>query len=80
MTDKMKVLLNSKDKNAINLANVIGISVSSNYLMLALTDGREMRFLFGTTNELNALFGAIMTFLADDEAKVFDCQEFMKTL
>ena len=80
MTDKMKILLNSKDKNAVNLANVIGISVSGNYLMLALTDGREMRLIYGSTDELNALFGAIMAFLADDEAKVFDCQEFMKTL
>lgn len=80
MTDKMKILLNSKDKNAYNLANVISISVSGNHLMLALTDGREPRFIYGSADELNALFGAIMAFLADDEAKVFDCQEFMKTL
>ena len=80
MTDKMKFLLNSKDKNAVNLANVIGISVSSNHLMLALTDGREMRFIYGSTDELNALFGAIMVFLADDNAKVFDCQEFINNL
>lgn len=76
----MKFLINSKDNKAINLANVIGISVSNNYLMLALTDGREMRFIYGATDDLNALFGAIMAFLADDEAKVFDCLEFMKTL
>lgn len=80
MTDKMKILLNSKDKTAYNLANVISISVSGNHLMLALTDGREPRFIYGSADELNALFGAIMTFLADDEAKVFDCQEFMKTI
>ena len=81
----MKFLLNSKDKNAVNLANVIGISVSDNYLMLALTDGREMRFLFGTSRELNALFNAIMAFLADDDAKafdakVFDCYKFINNL
>ena len=85
MTDKMKILLNSKDKNAVNLANVIGISVSNNYLILALIDGREMRFIFGTTRELDALFDAIMAFLADDDtkafgAKVFDCYEFINNL
>ena len=81
----MKFLLNSKDKNAVNLANVIGISVSSYHLILALTDGREMRFIYGSTDELNALFNAIMAFLADDDtkafgAKVFDCYEFINNL
>lgn len=85
MTDKMKILLNTKDKTAYNLANVISISVSGNHLMLALTDGREPRFIYGSADELNALFGAIMAFLADDDtkafgAKVFDCYEFINNL
>ena len=80
MTDKMKILLNPKDKTAYNLANVISISVSGNYLMLALTDGREPRLIYGSADELYALFGAIMVFLADDNAKVFDCQEFINNL
>ena len=80
MTDKMKILLNSKDKTAYNLANVISISVSGNHLMLALNDGREPRFIYGSADELNALFDAIMAFLADDGAKVFDCYEFINNL
>ena len=80
MTDKMKFLLNSKDKNAVNLANVIGISVSSNHLMLALTDGREMRFLYGTTDALTKLHARIMQFIGAEDARVFDCYEFINNL
>lgn len=75
----MKYLYNSKDINSVNLANVINIFVSNNYLMLSLTDGREMRFIYGTNDALSALFGRIMSFLANDE-KVLDCYEFLNGL
>lgn len=75
----MKYLYNSKDINSVNLANVINIFVSNNYLMLSLTDGREMRFIYGTNDALSTLFGRIMSFLANDE-KVLDCYEFLNGL
>lgn len=72
----MKFLYNSKDLNAVNLANVINIFVSNNYLMLTLTDGREMRFLYETTENLTKLHARIMQFIAKDE-KVLDCYVFL---
>ena len=80
MTDKMKFLLNSKDKNAVNLANVINIFVSNNYLMLSLADGREMRFLYGSTDVLKKLHARIMQFIGAEDARVFDCYEFINNL
>lgn len=75
----MKFLYNSKDLNAVNLANVINIFVSNNYLMLTLTDGREMRFLYETTENLTKLHARIMQFIAKDE-KVLDCYVFLDGL
>lgn len=75
----MKYLYNSKDLNSVNLANVINIFVSSNYLMLSLTDGREMRFLYETTENLTKLHARIMQFIAKDE-KVLDCYVFLDGL
>ena len=76
----MKYLYNSKDLNSVNLANVIAISVSSNHLMLSLTDGREMRFLYGTTDALKKLHARIMQFIGAEDARVFDCYQFVKSL
>jgi hypothetical protein len=75
----MKFLYNSKDLNSVNLANVINIFVSNNYLMLTLTDGREMRFLYDTTENLTKLHARIMQFIAKDE-KVLDCYVFLDGL
>lgn len=76
----MKYLYNSKDINSVNLANVINIFVSNNYLMLSLTDGREMRFLYGTTEALTKLHARIMQFIGAEDAKVFDCYQFVESL
>lgn len=76
----MKYLYNSADLNSVNLANVINIFVSNNYLMLSLTDGREMRFLYGTTDALTKLHARIMQFIGAEDTRVFDCYEFINNL
>lgn len=76
----MKYLYNSKDLNSVNLANVISISVSNKFLMLSLTDGREMRFLYGTTDALTKLHARIMQFIGAEDARVFDCYQFVESL
>lgn len=80
MSNEMKYLYNSKDINSVNLANVINIFVSNNYLMLSLTDGREMRFLYGTTEALTKLHARIMQFIGAEDARVFDCYQFVESL
>lgn len=80
MRNEMKYIVNSQDHKAVNLANVIDIFVSNNYLMLSLTDGREMRFFYGTENVLNNLFDRIMYFINDDGTKALDCNKIMKIL
>lgn len=80
MSNEMKYIVNSKDHKAVNLANVIDIFVSNNYLVLSLVDGREMRFIYDTENALNNLFSRIMDFISEDGTKVFDCNKTMKTL
>ncbi len=75
MSNEMKYIVNSKDHKAVNLANVIDIFVSNNYLVLSLVDGREMRFIYGTENALNNLFNRIMDFISEDGTKVFDCNK-----
>ena len=72
----MKYIVNSKDHKAVNLAYVIDIFVSKNYLMLSLADGREMRFFYGTENELTNLFDRIMDFISENGAKVLYCDKF----
>ena len=67
---------------AINLNNVAEICVSNNYLVLTTEGGqyaREMRFIYGTEDNLNCLFSKVMEFLAGDE-RVMDCDKFMKSL
>ena len=80
MSNEMKYIVNSQDHKAVNLANVIDIFVSNNHLILSLTDGREMRFFYGTENTLNKLFARIMDFIREDGAKVLDCDVYVKTL
>ena len=67
---------------AVNLNNVAEICVSNNYLVLTTEGGqyaREMRFIYGTEDNLNRLFAKVMEFLAGDE-RVMDCDKFMKSL
>jgi hypothetical protein len=78
----MKFLINSESNKAINLANVDEITISSNYLVLTTGGGqyaRDVRFIYGTSVELTALFNRITEFLADDE-KTLDCHEFLSGL
>ena len=63
---------------AVNLANVSDISVSSNHLMLTMTDGREVRFVYGTQSELETLFVAVMDFIISSNIKVFDCDKYLR--
>ena len=74
----MKFLRNGKW--AVNLAYIIDINVSANYLVLATTDGREEKFIYGPESILENLVGAILAFAADDTAHVFDCREFLENL
>lgn len=76
----MKFLYNSVGNKLINLANVVEIYVSENYLMLSLIDGREMRFLYGATDVLNKLHIKIMLFIETEDMKVFDCYEYINNL
>jgi len=71
--DNMKFIVNSQDHKAVNLENVIDIFVSNNHLILSLNDGREMRFFYGTENELTNLFNRIMDFISENGAKVLYC-------
>lgn len=78
----MKFLINSESGKAVNLNNVAEICVSNNYLVLTTEGGqyaREMRFIYGTEDNLNRLFAKVMEFLAGDE-RVMDCDKFMKSL
>ena len=78
----MKFLINSESNKAINLANVDEMTISSNYLVLTTGGGqyaRDVRFIYGTNDELTALFKRITEFLANDE-KTLDCHEFLAGL
>lgn len=58
-------------KSIVNLANVIDIYLSGQYIMLATIDGREVRYVFGTPSTNEMIFEQILEFLASDE-KVFE--------
>lgn len=74
----MKFLRNGKW--AVNLAHVIDINVSANYLVLTTIDGREEKFIYAPESSLESLVGAILAFTANDTANVFDCREFLESL
>lgn len=74
----MKFLRNGS--RAINLAHVIDINVSANYLVLATIDGREEKFIYGPESVLENLMDAILAFTAEPTAHVFDCREFVESL
>jgi hypothetical protein len=79
--DIMKFVI-SKHR-AINLATINTIFISDNYLQLTTEAGqnaREIRLIYGTDTELGKLFDAIMAFVNDNSASVFDCDKFMETL
>lgn len=74
----MKFIISSH--KAVNLATINTISISNNYLTLTTEAGqnaREILFVYGTEPMLEKLFDAIMDFLADENAKVFDCDKFL---
>lgn len=73
----MKFLRN--DKWAVNLAHIIDINVSANYLVLTTIDGREEKFIYGPEFALKELVEEILAFTAD-EAHVFDCEVAMEML
>lgn len=80
-THNMKFLVSQH--KAINLANVDDITISCNYLKLTTGGGlnaREVSFVYGTQENLEKLFDAVMEFIGDIHTKVFDCDWFMKTL
>ena len=74
----MKFLRNGKW--AVNLAHIIDINVSANYLVLTTIDGREEKFIYGPEKDLENLVEAVLAFAADDTAHTFDCREFLETL
>ena len=76
--DNMKFIISNR--KAVNLATINTISISNNYLTLTTEAGqnaREILFVYGTKSMLEKLFDAIMAFLADENAKVFDCDKFL---
>jgi len=76
----MKFIRNGKW--AVNLAHIIDINVSANYLVLTTIDGREEKFIYiyRPESKLESLMEAILAFTADDTAHVFDCREFLNNL
>ena len=74
----MVKFLKKKDK-AVNLANIDEIQVANNYLTITTGAGlnaRTMLFYYGATADIEALYEAVMDFLASDK-QVFDCEQFM---
>ena len=74
----MKFLRNGKW--AVNLAHIIDINVSANYLVLTTIDGREEKFIYGPEKDLENLVEAILAFTCMATAHVFDCREFLENL
>lgn len=68
-----------KKGKAVNLANIDEIQVANNYLTITTGAGlnaRTMQFYYGATDDIEALYEAIMCFLGSDK-QVFDCDLFM---
>ena len=74
----MKFIRNGKW--AVNLAHIIDINVSANYLVLTTIDGREEKFIYAPESDLENLVEAILAFTALGGAHVFDCRAFLETL
>ena len=73
----MKYLVSQR--KAVNLENASEFSVSCNYLVITTTgglDAREIKFIYGSDEELNRLFDAIIEFSAGSEI-LFDCDKFL---
>lgn len=62
----------------VNLANVSDISISNNYLVLTMIDGREQRFIYGAEDSLKKVYLAIKQFLSLKDNEVLDCERFME--
>ena len=68
-----------KKGKAVNLANIDEIQVANNYLTITTGAGlnaRTMQFYYGATADIEALYDAVMDFLASEE-RLFDCDQFM---
>lgn len=68
------------DHKAINLANADDFGISNNYLVVTTGGGlnaREVKAVYGTTEELNDLFNELVKFSESDKA-VFDCDKFLR--
>ena len=74
----MKFLRN--EKWAVNLAHIIDINVSANYLVLTTIDGREEKFIYGPENALVELVDEILDFTANENERVFDCKGALECL
>lgn len=74
----MKFLRNGKW--AVNLAHIIDINASANYLVLTTIDGREEKFIYGPGFALEELVEEILAFTTEPTAHVFDCKEAMEML
>ena len=73
----MKYLVSNR--KAVNLANASEFFVSCNYLVITTTGGlnaREIKLVYGSEEELNRLFDAIIEFSAGNET-LFDCDKFL---
>ena len=69
--------------HSYNLTTADCVYVSNNWLMLTTGGGqaaREVQIVYGTEEELNRLFVAVMCFLNNEDDKVFDCDDFMKSI
>lgn len=69
------------DHKAINLANADDFCISNNYLVVTTGGGlnaREVKAVYGTTEELNDLFNELVKFLQQGDAVVFDCDKFLR--
>ena len=70
-----------RNKNwLVNLAHIIDINVSANYLVLTTIDGREEKFIYGPESDLEVLVAEMVVFASDTSANVLDCQEFMHNI
>ena len=74
----MKFIRNGKW--AVNLAHIIDINVSANYLVLTTIDGREEKFIYGPEFALEELVEGIIDFTAEPDAHVYDCKVAMEML
>ena len=62
----------------VNLAHIIDITVSANYLVLTTIDGREEKFIYGPESVLSDLLVQIVIFTSCHDDHILDCKEFVE--